>query len=196
MVAEQLVRAANEEGCISEGSLFKLQCSETRGYLELEQRHIRSMMTKRASRLLEPTAAEKEMRTILKADYGKSFKAQVASPDQQRLILILAELAKYIRRFDLETAKRYTDYTEEALLHVLSKALRKLKLLCINALPGTIDPLHAYKLPNENTQRVGVSFTRSSSVKWAASTPLPHSCSSSSLVAPVSTTPRTSSCTD
>jgi hypothetical protein len=191
MVAEQLVRAANEEGCISEGSLFKLRCTETGNYLELEQRHIRSMMTKRASRILEPTAAEKEMRAILKADYGKSFKAVVASPDQQLPILILTELAKYIRRFDLETSKRYTDYTEEALLHVLSKALRKLKLLCINALPGTIHPLHPYKLPNENTQRVFLTSTRSSSEKCDASIPWPRCFSSCFLEAPVSTTHRT-----
>ena len=87
-------------------------------------------------------------------DYYKSFKVVLANENQQYTLFMLANLAHYIRTFDIETAKRYSDYTEDALLRILSKALKCLKLMCINGLPATIQPMFPYKQPIEYIQRV------------------------------------------
>ncbi|MDR3547173.1 MAG: hypothetical protein P4M11_02650 [Candidatus Pacebacteria bacterium] len=151
---EQLVRADNEEGTISEGSLFKLRVKSLGTYIQIrggKQKRTGSAVPSRESTML----LELQKRKLqAKDDYYKSFKVVVASEQQQIVLFAMADLARYIRTFDMETAKRYGDYTEDALLRVLSKALKRLKLLCINGLPATLQQSCPYKQPLEAMQRV------------------------------------------
>lgn len=87
-------------------------------------------------------------------DFSQSFKVVSTNDQQEQIILTMGMIARYIRRFDLETGKRYCDNTEETALLLLTKALKKLKLLILNALPTTIMPNFPYKVPHESTQRV------------------------------------------
>ena len=87
-------------------------------------------------------------------DFAQSFKVVSTNDQQEQIILTMGMIARYIRRFDLETGKRYCDNTEETALLLLTKALKKLKLLILNGLPTTIITNFPYKVPHESTQRV------------------------------------------
>ena len=91
-------------------------------------------------------------------DYYKSFKVVLVNPEKQHIFFTLTDLARYIRTFDIETMKRRSDFTNDALLKLLSKALRRLKKLCINALPSTIQDSHPYKHPIKSIQNVFIIY--------------------------------------
>ena len=156
------MRADNEEGAISEGSLFKIKVKDTDIQIQLQDKNPKKLsvpgsITMKAG--LPPldtfTSLDRlQKEEMAKDDYNKSFKLMIPSEQQQSILLTLSDLARFIRTFDMETAKRQGDYTGDALLRILSKALKRLKLLCINALPATIQQLYPYKEPIESLQRV------------------------------------------
>lgn len=159
---EQLVRTEDERGAISEGSLFKLKVKETGVDIQLaapaeEKTRKESAFLKKSETLQEGNKEEIEGQD----DYYRSFKVVLAGESQQYILFMLSDLARYIRTFDIETAKRYSDYTEDALLKILSKALKRLKLMCINGLPATIQSAYPYKQPIEYIQRVNKDVTTS-----------------------------------
>ena len=158
LMLEQLVRANNEEGVISEGSLFKLRIKSTGGYIQIRGGRRGRILKKALSTISGSESAtlyEIQKRKVqAKDDYYKSFKVVLASEQQQPVLFGMADMARYIRTFDMETAKRYADYTEDALLRILSQALKRLKLLCINGLPATLQQTCPYKQPIESMQRV------------------------------------------
>lgn len=143
---EQLVRTSTEVGAISQGSIFKIKVRDTGAQVQLK----------------EQVASKKTLihkRELVMDDYYKSFKVIVVSEERQHILLTLTDLARYIRTFDVETEKRHSDFSNDALLKLLSKALRRLKQLCINALPSTIQTAYPYKYPIEFIQQVCVGLT-------------------------------------
>jgi len=143
---EQLVRTSTEVGAISQGSIFKIKVRDTGVQVQLREQN------KKKGKANETGLLQK--RELVMDDYYKSFKVIVVSEERQYILLTLTDLTRYIRTFDVETEKRHSDFTNDALLKLLSKALRKLKQLCVNALPSTIQSSYPYKYPIEFIQQV------------------------------------------
>ena len=114
---EQLVRTEDEKGAISEGSLFKLKVRDTEIEVQIAEKLDKPILPKISSVFdLERSPVTKRNDTLSmdKIDnYHKSFKVVLANESQQYILLMLSDIARHIRTFDIETAKRHSDYTEE-----------------------------------------------------------------------------------
>ena len=126
MKLKQIIRAKGEEGKIEDGSLFKLYISSSKKHLEIKEK------TPTQKQIMIPTPKEIEKRTSNNfpkeevGSYYRSFKTIVPQEHEQLVLRILSDLSKYIRMFDLETLKRMSDFTEESMLKILSRVLKKL----------------------------------------------------------------------
>jgi hypothetical protein len=133
------VRTSTEVGAISQGSIFKIKVRDTGVQVQLREQ------SKKKVKANKPVLLQK--RELVMDDYYKSFKVIVVNEERQHILLTLTDLTRYIRTFDVETEKRHSDFTNDALLKLLSKALRRLKRLCVNALPSTIQSSYPYEYP-------------------------------------------------